>query len=375
MLDEWRRFWGKPALAFGVSFGFWILIWALVSGQAIHSYHSREMAIPWAHLLLSLGDYVQWGLVSPFVVWFCARRPVARGDVPGATAFQFAAWVVIPAVFVLPIFLWHAGLATAFARPDLALKVSLAAFLRLYIWAFLAYLDIGVAAHAFVYARELKAREVRASQLEARLAEARLETLRAQIHPHFLFNTMNSVVTLMHRDVRSAERMLVLLGDLLRESLSGDGGQTVPLERELGFLDRYIEIEKTRFGDRLTVTRRIDPLALSADVPSLLLQPLVENALRHGVGRKPGPGHLTLTASLDASTLELRVADDGPGRSQGDVPSGTGVGLTNTRARLEQMYGAGHSFLTGEPEGGGFEVVVRIPFRAMSETVPAEDVV
>jgi signal transduction histidine kinase len=321
------------------------------------------MPIPWEKIALSLGDHLQWGLVAPFVVWFCARRPVTRADLVGATLFQVAAWVIFPALFVLPIFGWRSALASSLGRPELAIAFSTDAFLRVYVWVFLAYLDVVVVAHAFYYARELRARELKASQLETRLAEARLDVLRMQIHPHFLFNTLNSIATLMHRDVASAERMLVLLGDLLRDSLARGASQTASLERELEFLDKYIEIESNRFGDRLSVVRDVDPATLSAEVPSLLLQPLVENALRHGLARKPGPGRLTLCAALADGSLEIRVRDDGPGVPDGVVVPETGVGLANTRARLEEMYGRGQSFDTRVPEGGGFEVVVRLPYR------------
>ena len=361
--DEWRRFWGRPGLAFALSFAFWVLVWALVSGQSIYASHARDLRIPWTRILLSLGDHLQWGLAAPFVVWFCARRPVARGDLARSVAYQMAAWLVIPALFIIPLFAWRSGMATALSRSDLALVLSVESFLRVYVWAFLAYLDLAVVAHALYYARELRSRELRAAQLETRLAEARLDVLRMQIHPHFLFNTLHSIATLMHRDVASAERMLVLLGDLLRDSLARDGRPTVSLERELDFLERYLEIEGKRFGDRLTVHRAIDPATLRAEVPSLLLQPLVENALRHGLGRKPGPGRLALGVERIGDLLELRVKDDGAGpSSSGDRP-GSGVGLANTRARLQGMYGAAHSFATRQPEEGGFEVVVRIPYR------------
>ena len=346
-----------------MSFTFWLLIWALVSGQAIHAYHAREMPIPWLKIALSLGDHLQWGIVAPFVVWFCARKPVARPDLLGGTLYQLVAWVLFPAAFALPIFGWRSVLASTLGNPSLGLELTLDSFLRVYVWAFLAYLDVVVVAHAFYYARELRSRERKASLLETRLAQARLDVLRMQIHPHFLFNTLNSIATLMHRDVAAAERMLVQLADLLRDSLARGDAQTVSLARELEFLDKYIEIEMTRFGERLSVVRNVDPVALDAEVPSLLLQPLVENALRHGLAMKPGPGRLTLSAARDGSALEIRVRDDGAGLPKGAPIPESGVGLGTTRARLEEMYGPEHSFVARMPEDGGFEVVVRFPFR------------
>jgi hypothetical protein len=309
---------------------------------------------------LSLGDHLLWGVASPFVVWICMKRPIARADLLISTLCQLAIWLGFPALLVLPVYGCRLGVARLLHEPELAMTLSFEAALRVWVWAVLACLDVIVAAHALYYALQLRERDRRAAQLETRLAQARLDVLRMQIHPHFLFNTLNSIATLMHRDVAAAERMLVLLGDLLRESLARGDAQTVSLERELSFVDRYIEIERTRFGDRLSVERSIEAATLRAEVPNLLLQPLVENALRHGLGRKPGAGRLTMSSARDGSALELRVRDDGVGPG---AVSQCGLGLVNTRSRLEQMYGDAHSFVAAEAVGGGFEVVIRLPFR------------
>jgi LytS/YehU family sensor histidine kinase len=169
----------------------------------------------------------------------------------------------------------------------------------------------------------------------------------------------------MHRDVEAADQMLARLSDLLRMALDQPGGQEVPLKDELDFLAKYLEIEQARFGDRLTVRFTIDPETLDAAVPNLLLQPLVENSIRHAVAVRIEPGLIEVTARRDGDRLELQVRDNGPGLPNGRLAAAsTGVGLANTRSRLEYLYGASQQLQFAEPAGGGLAVTVTIPFRA-----------
>jgi LytS/YehU family sensor histidine kinase len=172
----------------------------------------------------------------------------------------------------------------------------------------------------------------------------------------------------MHSDVKAADRILALLGDLLRDSLDKVGAQEVTLKQELEFVDRYLEIERTRFRDRLSVKTLVDPEAWDVPVPNLVLQPLVENAIRHGISRRAGAGHLVITAARAGDRLVLSVLDDGPGLpSEGMVRGRAGVGLANTQARLQQLYGAEASFeLRSRAEGAGIEARIEIPVRATS---------
>ena len=219
--------------------------------------------------------------------------------------------------------------------------------------------------NAFSYGKQAQDRTLRASQLEARLAEAQLQALQRQLHPHFLFNTLNAISALMHRDVEAADQMLAKLSDLLRMALDQRGGQEVSLKDELEFLQKYLEIEEARFGDRLTVAFDIAPETLDAQVPNLLLQPLVENSVRHAVAVRIEPGHIEIRARQLRDSLELVVSDNGPGMPPSRLTSpGKGVGLANTRSRLERLYGANHQLLFGEPPGGGLVVTVTIPFKA-----------
>lgn len=205
-------------------------------------------------------------------------------------------------------------------------------------------------------------RELRASQLEAQLAAARLERLQTQLHPHFLFNALNSVLPLVFRDRAAAARTVSQLEKLLRRSLETDAAQLVPLSRELEFLEMYLEIQKTRFQDRLRVAFDVPDELTSARVPNLILQPLVENAIKHGVTAQPGVGRVEIAARRTDRVLILTVRDDGPGLSDRPRPGGPGVGLANTRERLRQLYGDEQRLdLVNAPEGG-LEVSVILPF-------------
>jgi len=199
-------------------------------------------------------------------------------------------------------------------------------------------------------------------ELEVRLSQAKLQALQMQLNPHFLFNTLHAISALMHQDVDAAERMLTRLSDLLRYALESTEAHEVPLKKEIEFLQRYLEIEQTRFGDRLQVRMEIDPAALDAQVPNLILQPLVENAIRHGIEPHAQAGLVELRARAENGTLELIVQDNGKGSAK-SAPAGFGLGLSNTRARLEQLYGAEHRLEIGDAESGGFRVRICVPMK------------
>lgn len=207
-------------------------------------------------------------------------------------------------------------------------------------------------------------RELRAANLETRLAQSQLQVLKMQLHPHFLFNTLNTISVLMAEDTEAANRTLVRLSDLLRMTLDHVGAQEVPLKQEMDFLQGYLEIERMRFHDRLTIRVDVEPSAWDAQVPNLLLQPLVENAIRHGISPHARHGLVEISARREGETLCLEVRDNGGGLVEdGSEPSARGVGITTTRARLEQLYGPAHHFeICNAPEGGA-RVKVVLPFR------------
>jgi len=214
--------------------------------------------------------------------------------------------------------------------------------------------------HAVNYYRKYREREIRASQLEAQLARAQLDALRMQLQPHFLFNTLNTISVLMKEDVQLADQLLLRLSDLLRLSLKSTDNHEVTLREELEFLRNYLEIEQTRFQDRLTVLYDIDEQAVEAQVPNLILQPLVENAIRHAVAPKPGKSTVEIRALRSNGRIKLEVVDDGPGMSA--ATNKNGIGLSNTRARLEKLYGPSHTFQLSAGNEEGLQVTVTLPF-------------
>src|SRR5262249_14501171 len=224
------------------------------------------------------------------------------------------------------------------------------------------YWAILAVAHVLNYYRQLRQRELLSSQLEAKLAQTQLQVLKMQLHPHFLFNTLNAISALIHSDVELADRMIARLGDLLRTTLENANQQEVPLRQELDFIQPYLEIEKARLGPRLTVDIQIDPEILDAKVPNLILQPLIENAIRHGIGPRTAPGRIEIHAGRDNGFLRLAVKDTGPGLQ---APPGAlrGIGLANTRARLEHLYGANQQLQLTNVPGGGLQVSLTFPFQ------------
>jgi LytS/YehU family sensor histidine kinase len=231
----------------------------------------------------------------------------------------------------------------------------------------LIYWVIVAVTFAFDYYGKFRERELRAAELEKSLAQAKLRALQMQLNPHFLFNSLHSVSALMHQDVDAADRMIVRLSDLLRAALENSDAQEVTLRAELKFLQSYLEIEKIRFGQRLTVQTKIPADLLDARVPNLILQPLVENAIRHGIEPHAKPGHIELHAQRLNGELMLVVCDNGAGVSDAAMVS-EGIGLSNTRARLRTLYGEAQHFELGNRPEGGLRVRLTIPFRTTDQS-------
>jgi signal transduction histidine kinase len=255
--------------------------------------------------------------------------------------------------------------------PPLTIFTPMSTLLGLYFMVeiFFYAMIVGVA-HALAYRKRYREREraaaqlaLKASRLEGSLTRANLESLRMQLNPHFLFNTLNAISVMALKGERhGVVRTLTLLSDLLRVSLENNA-QVVPLRDELAFLERYIEIEEIRFKDRLTVAMDIAPSTIDGEVPTLVLQPLVENAIKHGISRKPGAGEIRVRSRRNGQMLVLEVVDTGPGFGKRIEHARTGIGLANTRARLEQLYGKSQSLELEDAPGGGALVRVTVPYR------------
>ena len=227
----------------------------------------------------------------------------------------------------------------------------------------LSWMNVGMIAlvHGIVFARESHAREVDALQKARASIQAQLQALKMELQPHFLFNTLHAISALMHRDVKAANEMLVLLADMLEVALQNVKDQEVSLAEEIKTLKLYVEIQQIRFGDRLRVYYEIDPEALNARVPHMIFQPLVENAIKHGIADRRSGGRLDIAATVADETVHLAVQDDGLGLR--DTRPGHGIGLTNTRDRLAFLYGDRQHFDLRDAAGGGVRVEVSIPLR------------
>jgi LytS/YehU family sensor histidine kinase len=227
---------------------------------------------------------------------------------------------------------------------------------------------IVVAVHALFYYQNFRASELAQSSLKTQLAHAQLRALKMQIHPHFLFNTLHSISSLVLEDPPKANSMIARLGDFLRLTLENSNQQLVTLKEETEFLRCYLEIEQVRFGDRLTVAFELEPQTLSAQVPHLILQPVVENAIQHAIAPRAMRGHINIEARQLNSSLRLEIRDNGPGiTSNRDLRRAEGVGLTNVRARLNQIYASDFRLELINGNDGGLAVVMEIPFQRDAE--------
>lgn len=350
-----RKLWPKWILLFL----FWTVVGLAYAGQL---YLSRPN-IGWGLALWrALADWYVFAILSIPALWVARRFPFSAGR----WRLALVAHLVSSALFSLGWPAMRAALECWRTRNELepmtfstAFNQALVAFL---FFTFLIYWGIVLGQHAFAYYRKFHEREVRAAELETHLTEARLQALQMQLNPHFLFNTLNAISSLMHKDVEEADRMIVHLSDLLRYALDSTEAQEVPLRQELDFLDRYLQIQQARFGDRLAVRREISDETLDAHVPNLVLQPLVENAIEHGIAPHARPGEIVLRARRRDDRLELEVQDNGAGLPA-DKPLVDGIGLSNTRARLLQLYGPAHELQLTNGGGGGLVVRIRIPWQ------------
>jgi len=367
----------RPWLIWVVSFALWTFI-AVANGISMYQF-DRSLGRPMplmSEITLPLINDLIFALLTPLVFGIALRYPVQRGNWPRRTVFYVAGSLAFTLAHVflrgLVYPVWDPrvrGYAYAAWNPHThILSIQWILFERLFLYnlvedIFSIYLPIVLIAHAVCYYQRFRDRELRASELETQLAKAHLQALKSQLQPHFLFNTMHSISALMLIDVRAADKMMTRLSDLLRMSLENNLVQVTTLSRELEFVTGYLEIEKVRFEDRLSVVLDIAPDTLDAQVPHLLLQPFAENAVRHGIAKRSSKGEIQISTSHDKRDLYLRVKDNGPGLDETEGRSlRDGLGLRTTRERLHTLYGGDQSLDIGSVPGGGFEVQIRIPF-------------
>jgi len=367
------RLWTRLAVVLGI----WTLVAFLLTGLAylmVYSErHARDdllkvqpaLALTELWLTFVVECWI-WAVLTLGVFWLARRFPFGQGR------WLRSICVHVPACLFFALV--HTCLSVAVAeviRHEIPKPTVTSNVLFFY---FVAKLNNNIFFYAAVlavslilnYYRQFRDRELRSSQLEATLAQTQLQILKMQLHPHFLFNTLNAISALIHKDVELADRMIARLGDLLRSTLDSANQQEVPLNQELAFIGPYLEIEKARLGPRLTVRMDIDPAAMDASVPNLILQPIVENAIRHGIAPRPEPGTIEIHARRQNGYLHLAVKDDGPGMP-GAQQSLPGIGLANTRARLEKLYGSRQRFELSNAPHGGLRIDITIPFKEVGE--------
>jgi signal transduction histidine kinase len=319
-------------------------------------------AATWRALLWQGGDWFLYAFLTPAVFWFARRYPLTKGAVARRIPAHLLGSIVLCAA-------WAGGGVLL----SLALFGSTPYQIGMLGW-FLTSLPFGVAVyfavlgaeHATYYYLEAREREAQAGRLATQLADARLRALRMQMEPHFLFNSLNAITVIVRdRDSATATRMLEQLGEMLRRVLRADRPQEVTLAEELDFVRQYLSIEEMRFSDRLRPSIDVDPALHSAAVPEFVLQPLVENAIRHGLAKRVSASRLEIVVRREGDELVLSVTDDGPGPDGDQVPTAEGVGLGNTRERLATLYG-GRARLELEPTPeGGARAIVRLPYREL----------
>jgi len=345
----------------------WLLIAAAALVPAILSAFTSYMnarvvgrVVDWRIILFSCSLWLTFGALTP-VIYFLARHfPLSRAAL-GRTvvAHLSGALVLCFAWTTLSVLLAVLLIRSPTREPFLRYYASW--ILTNLPWSVFLYFSVLGSTFAFSYYREAREREAQQARLAAQLAEAKLGALRMQLNPHFLFNSLNAITVLVRdQKTNEAARMLELLSGILRQVLKSDNRQEVTLDKELQFTERYLAIEQVRFSDRLQVRWSIDPAIRETLVPEFILQPLVENAIRHGVARRAEAGLIEVTAAQSGGNLMLSVQDDGPGYYP---TSNAGVGLANTRARLETLFGAGAGLEARNVDEGGTLVTATFPLR------------
>lgn len=351
--------------------GFWWLVtafWLFIALASALEMSLMQSAAIVRSLVVALVRLLPWIFLTPLVVWACSRYTLER------STWRRSIWVHLAvcafSMGIVGLFAYLVPpppIVLAGQDPAVAQRIyrepraaAYAALRRMTLQMPTFWGLVGVA-HAVRFYERAKARERRESELEARLVQARLEALRMQLNPHFLFNTLNSIASSVHEDPQTAEEMIEALSELLRLALYTSNHQETALRDELHFLDRYLLIEQARFGERLCIEKQIDDAALNAFVPTLILQPLVENAVKHGIESRIGPGIVRITAERTGKLLRLEVEDNGRGLANEKITEG--VGLRNTRLRLKELYGAEAALAVHSTSGQGFSAEVVLPWR------------
>lgn len=386
--DTEVHFANRTGLIWAASFGVWTFVSLAATATIYQLYRPGNSGLHLGTITgMEFSQILTYAPLTPFVFAFALRYPLRRENWGSRSLLHLAVGIAFTLAHLFlrgltPYGYWDAvhrqwssaiwdSYTHAFRSPWLVFRSMFLASVVDDISG--TYVPIILIAHAMSYYRRFREKQLRATQLEGQLAKARLQTLKSQLQPHFLFNTMHSISALMLTDVHAADRMMSRLSDLLRMSLESAGTQITTLNRELEFLHCYLDIEKVRFEERMHVIFDIAPETLDAQVPHLLLQPLVDNAVKHGISKLPGGGgEIRITVNAQNDELQLTVADNGPGLESLSTCPTNGFGLRITRERLESLYGRNHSLEVVSPPDGGLTICVRIPLTVQQETRAAQ---
>jgi signal transduction histidine kinase len=372
------NWWHKPWARWLIIWGVWTLIGLVFTGQFYFSMYRSDRPVEWTYAFyLQMTWAYLWALMTPIILWVAGRFPIERQHWGRNLSVHLLASLILSTVVTWGgHLLLYLNYGYRVGRPypvDRALRFVVENFSE----GIGIYLLIAIITYAVSYYNRYRKGELRAMQLEAQLSQAQLQALKMQLHPHFLFNTLHSISALLSRDTDKARTMITRLGDFLRLTLENNGTQEVTLQQEIEFLRCYLEIERVRFQDRLTTSVEIDPAALDSKVPNLILQPIVENAIRHGIAPRSTPGLINIQAKQENGLLRIEVRDNGPGlpvNRKDENLFNKGVGLANTQTRLERLYGESASFELINDPGGGLVVTLEIPTKnGRPEARPAED--
>lgn len=352
------------AASWGVLLSVWLAIGGLLTLELYLSLSAADPAVSLGSV--AVGQFMRvlfWAALTPPVFWLQRVFPISRGTWYWAIPLHGALSVAAMAV----IYLGRLGVAFVYFGESAAgfWDRALSEFYGRNLVDIAIYWAVCGAGYTMEVMRQYRETQLRSARLEKDLAQAEMKALKAQLHPHFLFNTLNTIAVLV-RDGQNTEAVSLIakLSALLRMTLESTGQQEITLRQELDFLERYLAIQHARFSDRLNVRFDVDPGALEAMMPNLLLQPLVENAVIHGFSRKTGAGSIEVVARREIDRLQLAVRDDGPGFPANRAAMREGIGLANTRNRLARLFGADARFECANRPEGGAEVTISIPFRS-----------
>jgi two-component system, LytTR family, sensor kinase len=366
----WRRRWFQLALIWGI----WTLVALFFSGQlyfmSLIADIQEEMSSPF---FAQFSYCYLWALATPLVIWLAYKFPFERQrwhrSLPVHILSGILIVVLLSTAYHLSIYFWYSQGAKPYS-----LWYTVRSVIFNSSQGFGIYSLILLFVHAYAYYRNYQAAMLLKVQLEGQLSQAQLQALKMQLQPHFLFNTLHSISALLTKDKEAARTMIARLGDFLRLTLENSGTQEVTLQQEIEFLTCYLEIQRIRFQDRLTTSLDVEAAALDTQVPNLILQPIVENAIRHGIAQRSTPGFIEIQAKRQNGVLRIQVRDNGPGLPENRSPEKLfqkGLGLANTQTRLERLYGDGHRFELANDPSGGLIVTLEIPATSIPGPEPS----